>query len=1055
LATGEESTLIFGQCSAACAGAQTGLAWGRALALAFFLMVVLKGGLPAQSQPLPFDPRASADVGQEPEPADEVSARPAPTALGSIFDYQGLVVDDIEFRGVESGNVSTLRGLLTQKVHEPLERLSIRNSVRALYATGRFSDIQVEADRRPRNQVALVFVATENYFVGLVTVDGIPPELTSNQLINAGKLQLGELYSSDKLQRSIDRMKLLLRENGYYEAAVSSAQDQQPQSQQVNISFHIAPGPQARVGRISVTGNSVRTVAAISAIAHMKPGDRVTAARVNGALQRLRKRYQKQDYLESQISIASRVYLPQNNAVDFTFHIDPGPLVEVRLQGASMSRGLMKKHIPIYQENAVDDDLLNEGRRNLRDYFQQRGYFDVSVDVRQDYESSLDVLYIVFVVERGIRHRVEAVDITGNRYFLESAIRERMKVQTAGRVFSHGLYSASLLADDVNSITTLYKSNGFSQVKVTSSVFDDYRGVKGQLGIKIGIEEGPQQVVGALHLVGLKSISEEEIRSLLSETEGQPYSEYNIANDRDGILGEYFNHGFPNAQFSYGVQAAAKDANQMEVTYTIKEGDEVFVRKVLVSGLEHTRPYVVQQVLEVTPGEPLSQNDMLRSQQRLYDLGIFSQVDTAVQNPDGVDKDKNVLFRMQEAKRYTFTYGVGLEAQTGQPSGPALPQGATGVSPRVSFDLTRLNFRGRAHTISFKSHLGRLEQRALVSYDAQRWLDRDNLRLTFTAFYDNTLDVLTFTSKRLEGSVQAEQTVSKATTLLYRFTYRRVQATNLVIEPQLVPLLSQPVRVGMPTFTYIRDQRDNPLETTKGQYNTLDAGVAGSFFGSQANFSRVLAQNSTYHLFHKKFVFARSTRVGVENLFGNNTISPGLCPVGITAPGSCEIIPLPERFLAGGGNSLRAFALNQAGPRDQFSGAPLGGEALFINNLEMRFPPVYMPFVEDNMSFVVFHDAGNVFSTPNDMVKGLGRLSQDTSGCETLTPSAVCNFNYIAQAVGAGVRYKTPIGPVRLDFGYNLNPPTFPVLKGDQINPYPHIETARRFNFFFSIGQTF
>src|SRR5262249_20820420 len=160
------------------------------------------------------------------------------------------------------------------------------------------------------------------------------------------------------------------------------------------------------------------------------------------------------------------------------------------------------------------------------------------------------------------------------------------------------------------------------------------------------------------------------------------------------------------------------------------------------------------------------------------DLGIFSEVDTAVQNPEGAEREKSVLVDVQEAKRYTFNYGLGLEFQTGQPSvGTNQPQGATGVSPRVSFGVTRLNFRGRNHTVAFKFNVGRLQQRGLVSYDAPRWFNSPNWRLTFTAFYDNTLDVTTFTSERLEGTVQAEQIISKASTMDYRFTYRRVQAT--------------------------------------------------------------------------------------------------------------------------------------------------------------------------------------------------------------------------------------------------------------------------------------
>ena len=135
---------------------------------------------------------------------------------------------------------------------------------------------------------------------------------------------------------------------------------------------------------------------------------------------------------------------------------------------------------------------------------------------------------------------------------------------------------------------------------------------------------------------------------------------------------------------------------------------------------------------------------------------------------------------VQEAKRYTFNYGLGLEFQTGQPTvNGTNPLGETGVSPRVSFGVTRLNFRGLNHTIVFKANVGRLQQRGLISYDAPRLFNNPNWRLTFTTFYDNTVDVTTFTSQRLEGSVAAEQTISKSSIMTYRLTYRRVKARDI------------------------------------------------------------------------------------------------------------------------------------------------------------------------------------------------------------------------------------------------------------------------------------
>src|SRR5437762_3405933 len=168
--------------------------------------------------------------------------------------------------------------------------------------------------------------------------------------------------------------------------------------------------------------------------------------------------------------------------------------------------------------------------------------------------------------------------------------------------------------------------------------------------------------------------------------------------------------------------------------------------------------------MAIHSGEPLSQEQMLESQRRLYDLGIFNAVEMAVQNPEGGATQKNVNFQLVEARRYTFTYGIGFEVQTGQPASSSAPQGDTGASARVSFDVTRLNFRGRDHTITLQTQYGNLQKRVLVSYEEPRWLDFKNLTLNITGFYDDTFDIRTFEAKRLEGSAEIKQIKNKATT---------------------------------------------------------------------------------------------------------------------------------------------------------------------------------------------------------------------------------------------------------------------------------------------------
>jgi outer membrane protein insertion porin family len=736
--------------------------------------------------------------------------------------------------------------------------------------------------------------------------------------------------------------------------------------------------------------------------------------------------------------LTQRVYHPENNSLDYTFDITRGPAVEIKVEGAKLRRGLVKKFVPVFEENAVDEDLLNEGARNIQDYFQTQGYFDVKVSFSQK-QAGEGRLAVVFKVEKNARHKFADLVIQGNRYFRREEIRERLEMQPAGGLLLHGLFSQSMLARDIQSIETLYRGNGFLQAKVAPGVKDNYLGKAGHIQVSLNIQEGPQTMVGKLTIEGNAAISENEIRrTLIGAGEGQPYSDSTVINDQTEVMNAYSNRGFPNVKFEYAAQAEPGDPNKIDLTYKIAEGQQIFVDKVLISGLHFTRPFVVEREMKVRSGEPLSQRKMLDSQNRLYDLGIFNEVGMAVQNPDGEATHKDLNFQLTEAKRYTFNYGGGLEVQTGQPAGITNPQGKTGASPRASFDVTRQNFRGRNHTLTLKTRYGVLEKLALVGYTQPRWFDSEKLTLDVTAFYEQTNDVRTFTAKRLEGSAEIKQNLNRATTLLYRLIYRRVSTDNLVIDPNLVPLFSQPVRVSMPDFSYIRDTRDNPIDSRKGSFSTFDLGVASGALGSQTNFTRTVVQNSTYYPFHRRrWVFARSTRIGVEEPFSDT-----------------KFAPLPERFFAGGSSSHRGFGINQAGPRDLTTGFPLGGEALFVNNLELRSPALPLPFVGNNLSVVVFHDMGNVFSTSSDMVSSFLRVSQPKRDT-CLNPAAqTCNFNYFSHAVGGGIRYRTPIGPVSFDLGYNLNPPAFPI-SAPPPPAVPSSQVLKHFNFFFNIGQTF
>ena len=397
----------------------------------------------------------------------------------------------------------------------------------------------------------------------------------------------------------------------------------------------------------------------------------------------------------------------------------------------------------------------------------------------------------------------------------------------------YGRYSDAFRSKDEETLKTLYQANGFRDAKVFSTVNPQYQGKVNDLAVTFHIEQGPQWTISSLSIEGAQHLDLTPLRDQLASTQKQPFSELNVATDRNRILQYYSSNGFGSATFRYQ-EATDQATHSVQLTYFIHEGRREFVRKVLVSGLDITHPATIAKTMsEIQPGEPISSQKISDVSKKLSDLGVFATVDTAFQDPGGRNDYKYVLFDFDEANRYTFNTGIGLEVgQFGQTTNSLSEAGgAKGISPIVSFDVNRNNFLGRAQTLSLQTRYSTLEQRESLNYIVPRFLWSLNRTLTLSALYDTTQDVQTFSSRRAEASVQVSQRFNRASSMLARFAYRRVSVGNVYIPALLVPQLSQPVRIGSFSTSYIQDHRDNPSDAHGGFYNTVDAALAGSFFG--------------------------------------------------------------------------------------------------------------------------------------------------------------------------------------------------------------------------------
>jgi outer membrane protein insertion porin family len=1025
---------------------------------------------------------------------------PAATASGSasglaklaltepLAGLEGLQVKRIAFEGVGAERLKPLPGHLPQAEGQPLRAEAVGNTLRQLYSTGLYESVQAEGVRSAGG-MDLIFRGAPRMFVGTVSLDGARGTTLITRLTSASQLSAGTRLNEAAMKRAFEAMQRTLAGDGFHEATITVDRTPHPDEQLVDLTFHVKEGPQARVGEVEVHGDSGMSLSAFCRRAHLRAGARIDHNTVPRALDGVLKYYQSQERFEAEVKLVQEQYDPVTKKSSFRFSAVQGPVVQVLVEGASIDPLRVRKMVPVFEEGSVDEDLLNEGNRRLRNYFQSMGYFDAHAEHREQ-TSSPGQVTIVYKVTLGQRRHVEHISIEGNRYFSTDTLRDLLSVREADTLDHHGSYSQALVSADIAALEGAYRNNGFSHVKVIAEtgISAAGRSKTAPLDVTYHVNEGEQSRVGAVRLEGNDHIAAEKLTPLLNTLPGQPLSPQNLARDRDALLSAYLSQGFEQSEAQVLQQAEPAASDKIDVVFRIHEGQQVFVRKVLVTGLHFTRPEVVEKAITLKPGDPLDDASLRETQRNLYDLTLFNEVNTAVQNPTGGEPYKNILLQAVEARRWALTYGFGFESQTGQPQTncasafaagvPCSPNGKTGVSPRILADITRNNLLGREQSISLQGTYGLLEQKINLLYQLPRF--SKNLGFSFSGGYANSEDVSTYVASRLDGEIRWTQKFlvtnshfSKANTFVYEINFRRVKVAEdtLQVFPGELKELATAVRVAGPAFTWIRDTRDAPMDARRGTYTSFQEFLSTRLSGAQAQFNRLDISNSSFYSFdNDRFVLARNTRWGQVRAFGSR---------------SRQLIPLPERLYAGGPTSLRGFSQNGAGPRDPETGYPIGGSGALINSTELRTPAPTLPLLGNTVGFVLFHDMGNIFTNARDAWPSLLRVHQpDSASCRKLAtvddpnsyipngPSTStgqqgeCSFNDFSHAVGLGLRYKTPVGPIRLDFSWNLNPPIFPVnidysipnVAGSLIPGYasaPRLGQAPHFNFFFSLGQAF
>jgi len=940
--------------------------------------------------------------------------------------YEGQNVSSAELAGQPDLDTASLLPLIALKPNQSFSLAKANETVAALKQTGHFHDVQIQIRPEPAG-VRVLFVLEPAVYFGVYSFPGAEQTFAYARLLQIAEYPPRGPYTSVDVANAQKALERFLQREGYFQSEVKTRVVTDKVHGLANVYFDTALGRKAKFGTVTLAGATPQDTALLQSKVHsfrarlrnaaIRKGKTYSLKTLQNATNYLQNSLMSKDHLDAKVKLISANYDAGTNRANITFNVQSGPFIHAKVEGAHVWNWTKKKLLPVYQEVGVDPEIIQEGRKNLVSHFQSKGFFDAKVNVAT--QTQPDGETILYQIVKGPRHKVKDVDIAGDQTLKEDDLLKHVPVKKA-HIFSHGSYSDNLVHTSVKNLQRVYQANGFSDVKVTPEVHNE----AGNITVTFRVVEGERDVVEAMHIEGNNTQSLSVLAPTgLNLAAGKPYSQTLAQEDRNTIMSNYLKLGYLNASFRQTAKPVDKDKHHLEVTYLIEEGPQVMTARVVTLGRGETQQSLISRVAPVHVEGPLREDDMLANETQLYNLGVFDWAEIDPRRRITTQSQEDVLVKVHEAKKNDLTYGFGFDVINrggSVPSGtvavPGLPvvglsrnfktSQKTFYGPRALIEYTRKDLWGKAETLSFTALGARLDQRGQIAFTNPYFFGTNwASSLNIGGEHDAQNPIFTSLIGQFGYQLQRPLNQDKTMNMFLRYNYSQTGLTNLLL-PELVPKSDQHVRLSTLSATFVRDTRDFQLDAHKGIYETWEADFNPSAIGSNFNFGRFLAQTAYYKsITPKKIIWANSVRMGFAEAFSGH-------------------VPLSQEFFTGGANTLRGFPLNGAGPQrlvhtcpngdttncPDVITAPVGGNQLFLVNSEFRIP---VP-LKQGLGIVPFYDGGNVFRT-------IGFHGQYTN------------------TVGLGFRYATPVGPIRLDFGYNLNAP-------------PGVQS---WQYFITIGQAF
>ena len=939
----------------------------------------------------------------------------APDAIDRLAGRRVTAIHlDVEGRRSDSAE---LLALVEVQRDQPLNLAELRGSIMQLHSAGRFDDIRVRGLVSGAG-IELIFDLVPRHPVDRVTLVGMRG-LSTGELDRELRQRFNGVpggAQADAAARTIERA---LSDRGYRRAVVRPSIETSHLPDRATLVLTADLGPLTVVTSARVEGASPLGVAEVLRRAGVAVGQPYRSRAIDVGLDAIVEDLRTRGYYEATVSHLADVVSTDGRSADVIITVESAVPVTLKFEGDPLP-GKDSDLVPIKREGSADQDLLEDSVRRIESALRRDGYWKGRAVFAQSVTPTGKVITIT--VTRGVRYRFAGLDVSGSRQLTADAVAAMIAIEP------DALFDESKVARGVGALREAYRQQGFAAATITATAEElppakpggDPRVIE-----RLVVNEGIQTTVADVVVTGASRVPPAELLAAMRLKRDGPYVAGLVPGDRENVRQKYDERGYGAVMVELRPRINDEGTRATIHVDVVAEGPQTLLDHVIIAGNRRVSDETIRNAIGLTPGQPLGMATRQALQQRLSAMGFFRRVAIAEAPHPGGETGTDLIITVEEAPTTTIAYGGGLEA--GMRARTAADGGTVDkleVAPRASFEVGRTNINGKNRSVNLFSGV------SLRPIDAPGDPTRDGKCCGFSEYRVNGLvreprllgsdvDGLisvtveqairnSFNFLKSDGSVQILRRLPSHATVIGRYSLERVKLYNVRIDRAdqlLVDRLFPQVRLSVLSSSILRDTRSDPVSPSGGALISADTELAMRAIGSQVGFAKLFAQGFAYRrpAAAPRVVLAGAVRVGLVRGFSQTLNGQAV-----------ELVPASQRFFSGGSTTVRGFQQDRLGATDilDANGLSNGGNGLMVFNAEVR------TVLTKNLGIATFLDSGNVFARVGAM-----------------------HFSELRSALGAGLRYRSPIGPLRFDVGWKVGP--------------LRVTDNRRWELHFSIGEAF